>query len=396
VSKGVGGIVAAMFFIAVALLMFIGLELVTIYSSNMQSAILSREASENERLNEKLSIQMVRLGPGNRLNITIVNTGSIAIRIVRIWVINVTNNYHYNFDINPFIILNPGESVSNVGSNIIIQRGNVYVLKFVTDRGNVFSTRFAPSKQARLQVQLYASPLLIASGQQASLLLIIRNNDTRFDAIYDLTPILNVSGNASYNIVMSDVSTIPWLAFGDVAVFKWNVLVSGVPGSVIVFNASYSDAPKGFYDTAVVKVTYRPLPNIPRFVYIIAYPKNGTTILTNEDKGVIQLVVNATNLVDQTLNFNITVLAYTLSEDVNVGLPPKDAKTRSVTITQNVSLSAGQTKSFLFNFTYDVSKSSSKDNYFVFIVNVSTTKTGAPVISNTETKIVDIIITRRS
>lgn len=387
-GRGVGGIVAAMFFIAVALLMFIGLELIMLYSNNMQSAILSREAGENERLNERLFIQMVRLGPGNRLNVTVMNVGPIAVRIVRIWIVNVTNNYHYNFDVNPFIILNPGESVSNVGSNIIIERGNVYVLKFVTDRGNVFSTRFAPSRQARLQIQLYASPLLIFSGQEASLLLIVRNNDTRFDAIYDLTPVLRVSGNASYSITMSYNSTIPWLAFGDVAVFKWNVLISGVPGSVVIFNASYTDAPKGFYSTAIIKVTYRPLPNIPSFVYIVAYSKNGTVILTNKDKGVIQLAVNVTSLVDQPLRFNITVLAYTLAEDVKVN------DERAVTLVQNVSLSAGQTKAFLFNFTYDVSKSKAKDNYFVFIVNVSTTKTDKPVISNTEAIVVDVRLSK--
>lgn len=391
-SRGVGGVVAAMFFIAVALLMFIGLELIMIYSNNMQSAILSREASERERLNERLYIQMVRLSPGNRLNVTVMNVGSVAVRIVRIWIINVTSNYYYNFDINPFIILNPGESVSNVGSNIIIQRGNVYVLKLVTDRGNMFSIRFAPSKQARLQIQLYTSPLLIPSGQQVNLLLIIRNNDTRFDAVYDLTPILRISGNASYNIIMSDNTTIPWLELGDTAVFRWSVLVSGAPGSVIIFNASYADAPKGFYDYVVVKVTYRPLPNIPRFVYITAYPTNGTIISTTNDEGIIQLAINVTNLVDQTLNFNVTVLAYTLTENAKIGLT--SAQYRFVTMTQSLSLLGGQTKSFLLNFTYDVSNAK-RDNYFVFIVNVSTAKGSPPVLSNTETKIVDIVIIGR-
>ncbi|MEM3715469.1 MAG: hypothetical protein QW128_00695 [Thermoprotei archaeon] len=393
-GRGVGGIVAAMFFIAVALLMFIGLELIMIYSNNIQSAILSREASESEKLNERLFIQTVMLGPGNRLNATVINTGSVVVNIVRIWLINVTNNYYYNFDINPFIILNPGESVSNIGSNIIIQRGNIYVLKLVTSRGNIFSARFAPSKQARLQIQLYASPPLIASGQRASLLLIIRNNDTRFDAVYDLTPVLNISGNASYSIVASNAPTIPWLGFGDVAVFKWDVLISGAPSSVVIFNASYSDAPKGFYDIAVVKVTYRPLPSIPRFVYIVAYPKNGTVIQTKYKEGVIQLVVNATNLVEQTLNFNITVLGYTLSSDTKIGAFPQKPKGNAVNITQEVSLSAGQTKSLLFNFTYYVPKDGEINNYFVFVVSVDTTKTGLPIISNTETKIVDVIITK--
>jgi len=112
----------------------------SIYDSYVQD-INSRELLYQRQVSENVAVTGVKFNQ-NKLNLTITNFSPITVRIVRVWVTNVSATppsppWHKSFDVNYH--LTPGRSISNVAQNLgTFKSANLYAIKLVTERGTIF------------------------------------------------------------------------------------------------------------------------------------------------------------------------------------------------------------------------------------------------------------------
>jgi len=138
-SKGIGALVSATMFITIMLLSF-GLIVWNgqIYNDFLNN-VNSKENAFSSQASEILSITGFKFNK-NKMNLTIVNSGPDYVRIVRIWILNLTASpaWHQSFPVN--IYLNPSKSVTGVGQIFgTIYSSMLYTVKLVTERGSIFS-----------------------------------------------------------------------------------------------------------------------------------------------------------------------------------------------------------------------------------------------------------------
>ena len=138
-SKGVGELVGAIMFITLMLLTF-GLIAWNgqIYNAFLNS-VNTKENNSSSQASELLSITGFKFNQ-DKLNLTVLNGGPNYVRIVRIWLLNLTSSpaWHTNFAVS--IYLNPGNTVTNVGQTFgTIHSSMLYTVKLITQRGNIFS-----------------------------------------------------------------------------------------------------------------------------------------------------------------------------------------------------------------------------------------------------------------
>ena len=87
-----------------------------------------------EKRSEDLTITDAELSFNNTLVLKIKNTGSVTLKIITIWVNNT-----YKDLINSNVILTPGETTT-IDTNCTIEVDKEYIVKLVTERGNIFTT----------------------------------------------------------------------------------------------------------------------------------------------------------------------------------------------------------------------------------------------------------------
>ncbi|MCX8204450.1 MAG: hypothetical protein N3H31_02215 [Candidatus Nezhaarchaeota archaeon] len=132
-SKGLGTIVGTVFFVAIFMGAFATL-LFMLNQFNLYYSTAHKMAVEDwERIQERFVISSHRVS-GGRLNLTVENQGPIGVRLVQLWVNNVTDNVHAWFPIE--IFLNPAEKAYNVGRELYLTPGKVYEVSLVSSRGN--------------------------------------------------------------------------------------------------------------------------------------------------------------------------------------------------------------------------------------------------------------------
>jgi hypothetical protein len=140
-SKGVSSVLSATMFVAILLVSF-GLVVWNgqIYSSYL-GAINSKENSYDQTSAEEVSVTAFYINQ-NKLNLTITNDSPNIVRIVRMWVSNLSVPagsplWRRTFDMN--VMVKPGLYVMNVGRTLgTFYSSELYTVKLVTDRGNAF------------------------------------------------------------------------------------------------------------------------------------------------------------------------------------------------------------------------------------------------------------------
>lgn len=134
-KKGVGSIVGAVFFIAIALMAFISFQLITMYAADYQRSLVQYNQLNLERLQERLSIIVNKTS--SRLDVKICNRSFETAIISGVWIIDLTNNNHTLLPSN--IVLGSGECFNVNTDNINYNSSNEYLIKVTTVRGNIFS-----------------------------------------------------------------------------------------------------------------------------------------------------------------------------------------------------------------------------------------------------------------
>lgn len=132
---GIGSIVGAVFFIAIALVAFITFQLLTIYMADYQRSLIEYDQLNVERSQEVLSV--ILSVNANRVNIMLCNRGSVTVVVHRVWVIGTINAT----DVHNYIELNMALAPAECSKPIIynITRYDRYLVKIITLRGNIFS-----------------------------------------------------------------------------------------------------------------------------------------------------------------------------------------------------------------------------------------------------------------
>ncbi len=255
--RGLSSVVGAIFLV---LIIVAGFNLVTAglsYYENYSAVLSEKSRVEWERTGEDIELVDVSVSSG-KFNLTIWNSGSFTVRLVRLWVTNETSSpmWHRSFDIDYYI--SPKDTVMNVGQSIglYVNSSNGYVLKVVTERGNTVSFRLSPASSVNPVLTIYASPETPINNTDISIFFTVTNRETDADAIVDLIPIMNVTAAAGTQVTYGEgplPASSGVLLRGSSAFFRWVYNVKGdVPGWIF-FNATVQGAPQGNF--AAVNIT---------------------------------------------------------------------------------------------------------------------------------------------
>jgi hypothetical protein len=145
-ARGVGTVVASLFFLAIFMAAFASLYFLLTQYGLYHSTAREMAVRDWERLQERFTIASWRLSNG-RLNLTVENVGPISLRLVQLWVDNLTDNDHRWYPLDLF--LEPGERVFNVGLNLYLQPDKDYEVFLVSSRGNKAVAVVKPAELGR-------------------------------------------------------------------------------------------------------------------------------------------------------------------------------------------------------------------------------------------------------
>jgi len=156
-QRGVGSIIGATFIVLILLSGF------TFYALNVNATESYNKTLETmseldwNRNREKPVIKGISITSANKLNITVKNEGPIQIHLIWLGVFNqmttpVTQQY---FSLDQSI--DPDETATNIGSDVLVTPGNQYLIQLVTERGNIVSqgypiTTVLPGESASITI----------------------------------------------------------------------------------------------------------------------------------------------------------------------------------------------------------------------------------------------------
>jgi archaellum component FlaF (FlaF/FlaG flagellin family) len=155
-SKGVSGILAAIFLVLILLLLYTQVySFIQNENARFQSAVGEVNQMDAERNNEELAVSDLEydvVGDNVHVTIQVKNIGPVSVQIVNLWVIDKTiNDYGFNDTLN--IQLNPGDIDYFTESNVLkIQlkgsnSSNIFASWFVTSNGNLIPLEKAGETQ---------------------------------------------------------------------------------------------------------------------------------------------------------------------------------------------------------------------------------------------------------
>jgi len=238
-KKAVSTIIGTMLFIMIFFSAFFTMLYVTSTTSQL----------EQQRVHENVVITSAYLDRNKQLALNVTNYGSVTSHLTRLWIINMTDNDHDNFEFDYY--LGPGEAISNVTS-VKLTSGKTYAIRIATELGNIVSYNLASRLRAR--ISLYA-PSSVQVAYNTTVFMTVTNNDTSNNNIYDLVPTLTISPSSGVELKEGPTPvSISLLPTGNTVLFRWIYQVTGAALS-FTYNGSFVGAPKGNYVTATSHVT---------------------------------------------------------------------------------------------------------------------------------------------
>lgn len=144
-KRGVSTVIGVVFF---ALVILMGSSLIiweiTQHDAYMQVAS-ERDRLDWEKQNEIIEIESASIFDG-KLSASVINKGAVTAHLVDLWITeysSTTANWRRVFPINYY--LNPGNTTTNIGQDLEtpeLDPERTYVIKIVTERGNIATTIF--------------------------------------------------------------------------------------------------------------------------------------------------------------------------------------------------------------------------------------------------------------
>jgi hypothetical protein len=253
-KKGISTILATVFMIAVIV---IGLSAITSglsFQNNLGQVVTQRNTDESEQGKERIELRDVGIDT-NKFNMTVVNTGSIPVKLVRMWVTNTTatTGWHKNYTLND--IINPGGSLSKLGTGLSLTAlmDKSYDLNVVTERGSTAGFKIMSPIDKALKMSLYVTPRSIPKDQTVSILFGVANNLTDGSLVQSITPQISWTRTVEVGSMQSTAtlvespnpSTERSLTFAETVFFKWVYRISGDVGDRIRFDATIANAKPG-------------------------------------------------------------------------------------------------------------------------------------------------------
>lgn len=146
-SKGVSTVIGTIFFVIVALLIYVNIFMWTVSQNSVYSQyVIQSHQMDADRFSERIIISQGNYsvaGDKVRVDALLTNEGPVSVQILTLWVVdNTIGKYGFNNTIRSLNInLNPGDSRSVSGEVIIPGTGpdHAFDVWFVTARGNMIS-----------------------------------------------------------------------------------------------------------------------------------------------------------------------------------------------------------------------------------------------------------------
>lgn len=294
--RGLSTIIAGIFIIAVAIA---GVNTI-MYAMNQydtyNKALSEKTSKDLNKLNEKFELVDLKID-SNKFNMTMRNTGSVAVGLIRLWVTNQTNGWYNNYTLTDVIA--PGATRAGIGQTItglVATNSSSYQLKVVTDRGNAGVYNLASASTQNLKLQLFVLPRSIPSGQNVTVLFGVTNSLTDGSIVQSATPKVPLSfttTEASSGTTTADAILMegPTPAAGDslrqgqTAFFKWVYKIVGDKGDRLNFNATIVGAKQGNYVVDTAEVVVDQLAEQSG----VALQATGITITQDDESGTLHL-----------------------------------------------------------------------------------------------------------
>ena len=243
--RGLSSMVGAVFFI-IAMTVAIGYISFSMDTlDEFAQTIIVKAAVKEDQSNEEFQINKVTID-GNLFNVTVTNTGQIPIKIIRLWVEDVTSGVSAGDAVPKSCSINkqvgPLQTAIKIGQSCSITASDTgsYKMKFVTERGKIkeFSVNFVGSEP--IDLQLLVLPTTLPSEFTTTVLFVVKNNMTSNNILTNLVPNLSTSvGGAGANLLSGpNPPQYDTLTKGETAIFKWIFKMTGETGDTKTFTAS--------------------------------------------------------------------------------------------------------------------------------------------------------------
>ncbi len=255
-KKGISTIIAAVFMIAVII---IGLSAITSglsFQNNLGQVVTQRNTEETEQGTERIELRDVGID-SNKFNLTVVNTGPLPTKLIRMWVTNTTatTGWHKNYTLND--VINPGDSLPKLGQalSLVAKPDASYDLNVVTERGSTASFKIMSPKDTALKMSVFSSPRSSPPLGNVTLMFGVANNRTDGSMIQSITPTTptisytNTPGGtvaASATLIEGPTPvTERSLMMAETIFFKYVYKVNGDPKDKITFSFTIQNAKLG-------------------------------------------------------------------------------------------------------------------------------------------------------
>jgi len=243
--RGLSSVVGAVFLIAIIVssLTYISYSLETMGS--FSEALITGEERMRDKQGEAYQITSIDITGTNKLDGVIKNTGEIPVKITTLWIDEQGVNdvvQKFSFD----AAIAPGRTVDLISLiDFTIDPTKGYNVKLVSSRGEVTSFYVNSASVEPVYMNIVAIPKTVSTDFAATLLFSVVNNMTDNNAIYNLSPEIEVSsanGLASAaQITGPNPTSYPVLAPGDIATFEYAYSVAGNEGDFVDFGLSLTN-----------------------------------------------------------------------------------------------------------------------------------------------------------
>ena len=188
-KKGISTIIAAVFMVAVIV---IGLNVVT-WGLNLQQnfaqVMIDRSIAETEKSGEKIDLGQVEI-EDSKFNMTVINNGKLPVKLVNLWVTNMSdvNGWHKNYTLTD--IINSGSSLIKLGQNLGLtaKESDSYKITLVTERGTTANFQISSPKDNAIKMNLFVVPGTIGINHNATVILGVTNNLTDSRIVQSIMP----------------------------------------------------------------------------------------------------------------------------------------------------------------------------------------------------------------
>lgn len=229
---------------------------------NYNQSVLTKNQQLADVNKEKFQIASVTI-PNNKLNATVVNTGSVPINFTKIWIQNTTTTDWVRSYVPTNNLVLPGGTLTNIGKTlpVYINSANSYNIKLVTSRGNTQQFTVNSVGAQPLNIQLLAFPITIPSGFKSELVMVVINNST--STLVNISPnnptlTINNVANDSPTCTSSGLTPTQYATIspGTTAIFTWDITVTGTAGDSCT--ASFTTPLQGGYTQTLTSPAIKP------------------------------------------------------------------------------------------------------------------------------------------